>query len=376
MKYRRIELSLSRCLGCALALLLWTASTALAADIEEGPSGLPVVQFDTIDAIRDSSENFRFTIDLSHRAVYFDNRGGFGTVTALGIDSHKVFTNENGDWATLTLQGYLTKIDDMPGAPPFFETPDDWEFVFRIFNANFALLSRQRLNLRVGHFEVPFGLEHSINTNGTLRDFTHGANLGIKADWGVSLNGVLPSFEYEFGVTRGVADEADGERTYLFAGRVGTPSDNAFVAGLSAMHGRISNERAVGLWKASLETPQPDADKHILRRSRIGLDLQWHTEWASLLTEVSWGEDFDREVLNLLMEVDREVGPATTLYLQGRRFAREWDSDWDHATTLALGFRYAPDAHWSIDAQVERELHTFGPRPGDARVGAQLRYRY
>ena len=368
----------SRFCACAVAVLAVLLGTAAghAAGVEQGASGLPVLQLDTIDALRESSENFRFTVDLSQRVVYSDERNAFGSVTAIGIDSHKVFSDDDGDWATLTLQGYLTRIDDMPGAPPFFEGPDDWEFVFRIFNANFAVMPRQKMNIRVGHFEIPFGLEHSINTNGTLRDYTHGANLGIKADWGVSVNGILPAFEYEFGVTRGVADEADGERTYLFSGRVGTPSESRWIAGLSFMHGRLSNERAVGLWMASLATPDPDADKHVMRRTRVGLDLQWHHELATVLGELSWGRDFDEEVVNALLEVNRELGMDSTVYLQGRRFGREWKDDWDHATTLALGIRYAPDAHWSVDLQVERELHTFGPKSRDARMAAQLRYRY
>ncbi len=360
---------------CLAAMLVLGAPASLAAD--RSGSGWPSLRLPWLDAARSSSENFRLTLDLSQRALFSEETDELGFVTALGLDSHKVFTGEKGDWATLTLQGYLTKTEDVPGAPPFFEGADDWEFVFRIFNANFALLERQKLNLRVGHFELPYGLEHSINTNGTLRDFTHGANLGIKADWGVSLNGVLPSFEYEVGVTRGVADEADGERTYLLAGRVGTPSDGGVVAGLSFMHGRLSNERAVGLWKASLRDAAEGAGtKHILRRTRVGLDLQWHLEPASVLAELSWGEDFDRQVLNALLELDRELGMSTTLYLQGRHFAREWGSSWDQASTVALGARYTPDGHWAVSAQLETDLSTFGAKRRDVRLAAQLRYRF
>ena len=361
----------------AVSALLLLTVPAGAAELETGPSGWPVLELSTLERARAASDNFRLTLDLSQRAVHSDSADDFGFVTALGIDSHKVFTDDSGDRATLTLQGYLTRIDDMPGAPPFFEGPDDWEFVFRIFNANLHVLPRQALNVRVGHFELPFGLEHSINTNGTLRDFTHGANLGIKADWGVSVNGILPRFEYELGVTRGVADEAAHERTYLVSGRLGTPSDHSWVAGLSFMHGRLSNERAVGLWKMGLEDPaEGDGVDHVLRRTRVGADLQWHMELASLLAEISWGRDYDDEVWSALVEIDRELGMETSVYLQGRRFGREWQGGRDHATTLALGARYTPDTHWALSAQLERELHTFGPRPGDTRLAAQLRYRF
>ncbi len=59
--------------------------------------------------------------------------------------------------------------------------------------------------VRIGHFEIPYGIEHAINTNGTLRNYRHSANLGIKADWGLAINGETTSFEYEVSASRGSA---------------------------------------------------------------------------------------------------------------------------------------------------------------------------
>ena len=136
-------------------------------------------------------ENLRMTVDLSSR-IGLTRGGGTAYQHVIGLDSHKVISGEGGDWGTVVMQGYLTRIDNQAQHPPFFDGADDTQFVYRIVNLNLTRYGRGRFNVRVGHFEIPFGLEHVINTNGTLRDFMHGPNLGVKADWGAGVNGSFP----------------------------------------------------------------------------------------------------------------------------------------------------------------------------------------
>lgn len=176
--------------------------------------------------------NLRLTLDLSSRISLSTRRGKVGTEHVIGLDLHKVFSDAEGDWGTLRLQPYLTRIDNLNQRPAFFEDDDDWELVFRFCDFNFTRIGRGRFNIRMGHFEVPYGLEHLLDTNGTLRQFIPGRNLGLKADWGVSINGVFPQFEYEVALTRGTGNEFfhRGE-PFALAGRIGTPRDRNFVLG-------------------------------------------------------------------------------------------------------------------------------------------------
>lgn len=46
-------------------------------------------------------------------------------------------STQQRDWVTLTLQSYLTRVDNGPQGPhPIFDDADDRALVWRIFNAN------------------------------------------------------------------------------------------------------------------------------------------------------------------------------------------------------------------------------------------------
>jgi len=114
-------------------------------------------------------DNLRFTVDVAVRPTYFGPTGDFGNATFIGIDLHKVITSDDGDIGTLTLQPFLTRIDNIQNAQQsIFEDRHDWALNWRIFNFNFTKYGKGKTNFRIGHFELPFGLEQSVNTNGTL----------------------------------------------------------------------------------------------------------------------------------------------------------------------------------------------------------------
>lgn len=157
--------------------------------------------------------------------------------------------------------------------PPFFEDDHDQELVYRIFNFNYTALARGRFNIRVGHYEIPYGLEHVVNTNGTLRDYTPGRNLGVKADWGTGVNGGFDKFEYEIGLSRctGNVYSSDGN-PYILAGRIGTPRDENVVAGFSFMVGDVA---------------QPGTSEKTRNRKRFGPDIQVRRGPWSMVAEAS-----------------------------------------------------------------------------------------
>ena len=124
-------------------------------------------------------DNLRQTLDLAARPIYNARTGDWRHISFIGIDLHKVFSDEDQDIGTLTFQAYLTRFDDFQRFPPFADDPHDWEIVYRILNFNYTALSRGGFNIRVGHMEIPYGLEQIINTNGTLLDYLHNRNIGV-----------------------------------------------------------------------------------------------------------------------------------------------------------------------------------------------------
>ena len=133
----------------------------------------------------------------------------------------------------------------------------------RNFNVNIKILQdRRSLNIRLGHIEVPFGIEYPIDTNGRALDYAPWEPnfVGIKADWGVSLNGIKNGYEYEVALLRGsgngyASESVDREAPYFISGRIGATRNADFGFGLSSLTGRLL-------------TPS----REIVQRSRIALN--------------------------------------------------------------------------------------------------------
>lgn len=303
------------------------------------------------------TENLRATIDVSSRNIRYSQAQTNGDSTVIGLDLHKVFSNQHGDIGTLTAQAYWTDNNNIVKHPGFFDNEDDNRVVYRIFNFNYSGFGIGKPRLRFGHFEIPFGLEQVISTNGTLRDYMHGPNLGVKADWGASINGETAHLEYEVGVTRGGGqtwhrDEGD----FVYAGRVGTHNSGNIAVGFS-------------LYTSELGSTQ---------RDRVALDMQWHMGLVSLLGELSLGNTNNEDIRNTLIELNhRSVSDTWLTFLQVRSYAVDRNvSGWDRALQSQAGIRFNPDNHWSFSTQYQTDFATFSGVKRDRLLSVQLRYRF
>ena len=315
------------------------------------------------EALPRYANDWRSTVDVAARSIWSDSPGPSPWALYLGLDIHRVFSDEQRDIGTLTLQPYLTRIGNMASHPPFFDGPNDTQLVYRIFNFNLTRYGGGRTNVRLGHFEIPFGLEQVVNTNGTIRDFMHGPNLGVKADWGVSLNGELPQVEYEVALTRGSGNNWETRGSpYAWSGRVGTSRARNLALGLSFLDGRL------------FDAQQSD---FTTRRTRLGIDAIWYVSRASVLAEWSMGKDETAQVRAGLLEIalDAPTGSWRS-YLQTRLTQREQPAGGTlRETRASLGVRVVPDNHWSVDVQVDQPLDLPAGAARSTGVAAQLRYR-
>lgn len=338
----------------SIACLVLLSSTLARADIPASKSMLP----DRVD------NNLRFALDVSERGVYFTDSNEFATVEAIGFDLHKVVSSEKGDIGTFLLQGYFTQIDNLAKHPPFFNNKNDSEFVFRIFNFNYKVLPRNRLNIRIGHFEIPFGLEQVINTNGTLRDYIHGKNIGVKADWGLSANGGTASFEYEFAATRGTGNnwETNGS-PYLYSGRIGTHDSNNFAIGFSFLSGDINPE-------GKMQFP--------IKRERLGIDLRWYFENFGLLAEHSTGKDEGLDARSTILELNT-TGPIESwlTYLQWVHMVRDDVSGTTtKSSSIIFGNKWDVTRRWDLSIQLSHDIDSNPSITQTNILAAQVRYRF
>lgn len=302
------------------------------------------------------NDNLRWSIDLSSRVQHVNNADKTAYIQAIGLDSHRVLTTDTGDWGTLVTQVYATRIDNLSPHPGFFDDDHDWELVYRIFNLNVSRWADSFANIKIGHIELPFGLEHTITTNGNLRDYNHGRNLGPKADWGIGLNNQYQNWEYEVTLTSGGGQSLDrGDDSYILAGRVGSNRDQAWVVGFSA-------------YKADLSG---------LERKRVAIDIQHYVGLFGLMLEVAGGSKGAINQLDSLAEVNwRTSDESLLVYGQFQYFSENRPDTEETAGKWVAGMKYTPDQHWDMSANVSRDVKQFSGKRKDTKLALQLRYRF
>lgn len=248
--------------------------------------------------------NLRVSSDFAARLSYNDSNTT--TWAIAGIDAHKIFTRSNRDFATLVFQPYLVHMSERSDNPHFSDN-ENTELTWRITNLNFHLDSRRRVNLKVGHFEIPFGLEKEIDTNGTINQYTF-SERGIKADWGVSLNGIFSQWDYEIAISRGSGnDYSERDDSYVVSGRIGQEWSAPFAFGVSFFEGRVQTQTAP------------------LESRFIGIDVSYRWQRYELLSELSFGEEDTQGIdrTSLLVEA-RWVNCDETISIYAQQKNR-WD---------------------------------------------------
>lgn len=299
-------------------------------------------------------DNVRFKVDVAGRVIHYFNNDNNVFVSWVGLDYQNVLSGLSGDVGTFTLQPYLTYVDS--------PNQDELKLIFRIFNFNYTALFQGKLNFKAGHFEVPFGLEHEINTNGTLRQYTNPANFGLKGDWGISLNGVLEDGNYEISLTRGTGrDWSNTGNPFVLAGRFASPGERDFQMGVSFLIAEVQKLSAPGFTVA---------------RNRAGLDVTYGLGAFTLLAETSIGDEEGREQRSSLLEFNwMDKQQDLMVYNQLRYFRNEIGLSWNKQIVNVLGVRYTPGNAFSVSMQWSKSLSD-QLKPEVNVVASQLRYRF
>lgn len=303
-----------------------------------------------------ASDNYRAAIDLSGRSQYDYNTEESAQVYSLGLDYQQVFTNEYGDTGELLLQLYLNRIDNLNPHPPFYDSDTDWQLTCRICTYTYKGFGLGKPRLKLGHIELPFGLENVIGTNGNLLDYNHGRNLGMKADWGLGLQHETRFNRWEVSATTASGQELDPVKgNYALSGRAGFRQGQPWSYGVSLF--------------------QSEADDAV--RTRAALDSQWYWRSFSFLSELAGGERQGYDQRDALIEL-QWLSPVESwlLYSRWQYNSEARGSQWLQQHSYRLGLRYEPDNHWSLST----DWHKTGQNNLNAvqlnKISAQIRYRW
>ena len=345
--------------------------------------------------------NLIFRKEIVAGGRYLRSEGQFSganrmNANSIGFDLMKRFTSETGDWATVYLQLRMAYRWNQWQPAPWTEGEDDWELEWHEATLRLTRWFRGRMNFKLGHFDVPFGLEPVVDTHGSLFQLQSMRNVGFKKDWGLSLYGQLPSFDYEASLTTGSGMELTRESgSYLTSARVGTPETGNFLIGLSGLYGNVKEPAgqlgeempgkrgAVPAPGTSIRTGEtlvaevvPDQAK-VMTRWRVGLDVRYLHGPLTLKSEFASGEDGGRDIRNAFVELDFILVPYRMDLITQVHFTREdaatrsTGSSLTRRTLGVLGLTYRATSATTLSVAVERDLHSKGG-PEEDSIAVQL----
>ena len=306
--------------------------------------------------------------DLNSRIVVREGKDEPGFVNWFGID----FVDQI-DWnglplASVIMQAYAVQVVDLPKTPIIFDDPKDWELQWRFVYLDFDGFAHKGYSLKVGHFQVPFGLEWNSDTTGTLRQYTNAKNLGVKADWGVSVHGTRSGFDYELSLTRGSGNEyRDVGDNHVIAARVGSRFGDTLSWGLSYLDANLTGQDApIGM--TSFPAPQ---------RERWGMDVALTHTKTQWLAEYSRGTNGSQGVRTSLVEFNIEEPTDRNLtYIQLTGSGVHSETDLNMTLQSNVGYKKYLGPNLSLEVQWTHDIELPGAaKPGETGV-FQVRYRF
>ncbi|MBI2503024.1 MAG: hypothetical protein HYW07_07285 [Candidatus Latescibacteria bacterium] len=196
---------------------------------------------------------------------------------------------------------------------------------------------RTGAQVRLGHFDLPFGLTSPLALRGqALRPLSE-LSLGFAQDWGLSAHGRWGHFEYEAAATLGSGEELRlRPGAALWTGRLGLPSYRKVQYGISLLYGNPFRPGQQGTAPASW---------------RVAVDglFIYHEPFTSLKGEVDLGADQGRLAGGLLLGLTQILPADPHWGLEGQ--VRLWRSAGTRGELVAGLLRSLPGLftfrfHW------------------------------
>lgn len=348
---------------CFLSFLLLPV---LAEDVVDNPADAAAedaVDNPAEDAAEDTVDN-PADAALIYGEFYFlqtfsSGEDNFDSKDSIGFEVYKKFSGEYGDWGEGDLQFRMqySPLKTMIVTPLHSDFPSIGQPV--IHNAFFIFKGNQgKNNIKIGHFDVPFGLEPELDTHPTLLQTLHQHNFGYVKDWGISMGGQLDKIDYEIALTTGSGNDFIlGRDNYLVSGRIANPTYNQFRWGISGAVGNTLREgESVSLWRG-------------------GFDVQYYYAQWTFKGEVYGGETGGHPSYGALGEIDYTFpGQKLELELQFQDSTENIDLSDSHNTALILGLTYKLSQSWSFRTAYSHYFNEPSMDVSRDQVGIQFYY--
>lgn len=223
--------------------------------------------------------------------------------------------------------------------------------------------------VRLGHFDLPFGLNPVIELRGRALQPLTTLDLGFKKDWGVAVQGEWQSFAYETAATWGIGEEIRRRRgRYLWTGRIGMPTYRDVQYGISLLYGAVARSEGSRLLQTS-------------RRLAVDLVYLYHEPFTTLRTELVLGADGRTPVGGFLAEVTQILPsrPHWGIEAQARVWRRGVAPQASALLRPVIRTESAVGLWHSLRALLTLRLHwlhsfSYENFNGDDRIFAQLYY--
>ena len=241
-----------------------------------------------------------------------------------------------------------------------------------------------RLSLRVGQFTLPYGANPVVAVRQRFILPLEATDLGLKWDWGVSLKGPIGEYDWEIAVTMGSGEaihtphlKPNSENgSYLYTGRIGTPTYWDFQHGLSFLLGDLSTIRST-----------LKINEDAVSRWRVGYDVfNKRGTWLLLAGQLTFGQDGftgDSDFIRLSMGEKLNVLGVRAMVdyiipqFQNIRLASQFE--WVYKTlasprlydTTEMGYKFQERSKWEDTALLFEIGYSFS-----TAITAKFDYRY
>jgi len=312
-------------------------------------------------------DNFGFRKELMSEFATSEYARAYSRQSA-GFEVLKKFSTDTRTLGSVNFQGRLVRRDRFVPVLNDMEGMEREGWTFEHHNV-YADLYNDPLNIRVGRFYVPFGLNVQTDTHGTLLQLSNDRNFGFERDWYAGLWGALGedlSYDAHYLVGSGYDLKYRGQ-TGMGVARLALGNKHSFERGLEGGLSVAAGER---LAPGPTQTRRAGLDARYRRTVPAGL--------LTLTTELSAGRDAADDALTQLYQSEYlHASRRWGLAAQYRRFwMQRAGADGSLIGEASWYFRNDvgnSDLHW-VKVNVERQVERAGAA-NDVIVALQY-YRY
>ncbi|MCH8330899.1 MAG: hypothetical protein IH946_05895 [Bacteroidetes bacterium] len=365
-------------------------------------SVLPVSAQERSNSSFFSEESFSFNKELISGGFWSDLNNHFSGKQSLGFETLKSFKNKNGSWGSILIQfrlgrydRYYTMSNGMKMYSMHLPYENGWSFEFHDAYFKYTGNFKGKLKIKLGHFDVPFGLEENEDTHSQLTQLMSMRNLGVKKDYGLSLSGQLPHCDYNLAITNGSRYIPKNMGSYIISSRIGSPSDQNLNVGISGMKGKVVDPMGVMRGMSMMNPMGGDMDDNmnsgmnsmtttwfgsetkpvfdILERWRIGIDASYLFRQFAFNGEITSGRDINQTVITGLGKIDMTISEKLSSSTQIQYAYQDIDNpEFNEEVMIAFGISYRISHHITLMTLYEHDIQQLGTIDKDRIIRARL----